>query len=76
MAVSLALVARLLGERYEGRPPWGVTQRWLPGGMSPRGDRSPEGATPAGRGGALGWPGHGERPQHLQGLQVLHRARV
>src|SRR5262249_33513311 len=36
-------------ERYEFGPPWGVTQRCLPGGMSLRGDPSPEGATgPAG----------------------------
>src|SRR5262245_18651076 len=37
--------ARPFGERYESRPPRGVTRRCLPGGMSPRGDRSPEGAT-------------------------------
>ena len=42
-------VARLFGERYESWPPWGVTRRCLPGGMSRRGDPSPEGATgPAG----------------------------
>ena len=28
---SPALLAWLLGERYEFRPPWGVTQRCLPG---------------------------------------------
>jgi hypothetical protein len=32
MADSPALVARLFGKRYESRPPWGVTQRCLPGG--------------------------------------------
>src|SRR5215472_13428227 len=37
-------------ERYESRPQWGVTRRCLPGGISRRGDWSPEGATgPAGR---------------------------
>src|SRR5215471_13592680 len=37
--------ARLFGERYEFPPAWGVTRRCLPGGMSLRGDRSPEGVT-------------------------------
>jgi hypothetical protein len=54
MAGSPALVARLFWERYEGRPPWGVTQRWLPGGMSRCADRSPEGATAACRGRCAG----------------------
>ena len=45
MATSPAPLARLFWERYEGRPPWGVTQKCLPGGMSRRGDPSPEGAT-------------------------------
>jgi hypothetical protein len=49
MADSPALVAGLFGERYGFPPGWGVTQRCLLGGMSRRGDRSPEGATgPAG----------------------------
>jgi hypothetical protein len=38
-------VARLFEERYESRPPWGVTRRCLPGGMSWGGDPSPEGVT-------------------------------
>ena len=45
MAVSPALAARLIWERYEGRPPWGVTQRCPAGGMSRCADRSHEGAT-------------------------------
>ena len=49
LAGSLALYGLALGERYEFRPPRGVTRRCLPGGISLRGDRSPEGATgPAG----------------------------
>ena len=36
---SPALLARLFGEWYELRLPWGVTRRCLPGGMSPL-DRS------------------------------------
>src|SRR5690242_3437008 len=42
---SQAALARLFGERYESRSPWGVTRRWRPGGMSPRGRSSPEGVT-------------------------------
>jgi len=42
---SRALVAWLFGERYGLRTAWGVTRRCLPGGISRRGDRSPEGAT-------------------------------
>jgi len=37
VAGSPALVARLFGKRYESRPPWGVTQRCLPSGISPPG---------------------------------------
>ncbi len=47
MAGSPALEARLFGERYGFRPAWGVTRRCLPGGISLRGERSPEGATGA-----------------------------
>jgi hypothetical protein len=54
MAGSPALLARLFGERYEFRPPWRVTRRWLPGGMSWCADRSSEGATPPGRGRCAG----------------------
>jgi hypothetical protein len=43
-ARSPALLAGLFGERYGFGPPWRVTRRWLPGGVSPGGDRSPEGA--------------------------------
>ncbi len=43
--------AWLFGERYGSGPPWRVTRRWLPGGVSRGGDRSPEGAT----GQAGGW---------------------
>jgi hypothetical protein len=45
MAGSPALVARLLRERYGFPPAWGVTRRCLPGGISLRGQLSPEGAT-------------------------------
>src|ERR1700724_844568 len=38
-------VARLFRERYEFGSPRGVTRRRLPGGISRRGDPSPEGAT-------------------------------
>jgi hypothetical protein len=54
VAGSPAPLARLFWERYEGRPLRGVTQMCLPGGMSPRGDRSPEGATPPCRGRCAG----------------------
>jgi hypothetical protein len=38
-----------LRKRYRSGPPWRVTRKWRPGGVSPGGDRSPEGATgPAG----------------------------
>jgi hypothetical protein len=42
---SPALLAGSSGKRYEFRPPWGITRRCLPGGMSLRGDPSPKGAT-------------------------------
>ena len=45
VAGSPALVARLFGKRYGFPPAQGVTRRCLPGGISQRGDRSPEGAT-------------------------------
>ena len=48
MAGSPVLLARLFRERYEFRPPSGVTRRCLPGGMSLRGVLSPAGATGAG----------------------------
>jgi hypothetical protein len=38
-------VGLALRERYGFRPPWRVTRRWLPGGVSLDGGRSPEGAT-------------------------------
>jgi hypothetical protein len=60
---SPALVAWLFGERYEFRPPWGVTRRCLPGGMSRRGDRSPEGAT-------------GQAGGRCQGIRPSCRARA
>src|SRR5262249_39202271 len=37
--------ARLFEERYEFGPPWVVTQKCLPGGISRRGGPSPEGVT-------------------------------
>ena len=43
-------LAWLFAERYESRPPRGVTRRWLSGGVPPGGDRSPEGATGTGWG--------------------------
>lgn len=50
IAASPARLAWLLGKRYGSGPPWRVTRRWRLGGVSPGGDRSPEGATgPAGR---------------------------
>src|SRR6266550_6791805 len=60
---SPALLAWLLGERYEFRPPWGVTRRCLPGGMLLRGDPSPEGAT-------------GQAGVRCQGIRPSWRARV
>src|SRR5258708_29370471 len=45
MAASPVLLAWLFGERYGSGPPWRVTRRWLPGGVSLGGGRSPEGAT-------------------------------
>ena len=40
---------QLFRERYELPPAWGVTQKCPPGGISLRGDLSPEGVTgPAG----------------------------
>jgi hypothetical protein len=49
VAGSPALVAWLFGKRYGFPPAWGVTRRCMPGGISRRGDLSPEGATgPAG----------------------------
>jgi len=49
VAGSPALVAWLFGKRYGFPPAQGVTRRCLPGGISRRGDPSPEGVTwPAG----------------------------
>ena len=42
MAGSLALLVRLSRERYEFRPPWGVTQRCRPGGISLHGAPHPK----------------------------------
>jgi hypothetical protein len=42
---SPALLAGPSGKRYEFPPSWGITQRCLPGGISLRGEPSPEGAT-------------------------------
>src|SRR5215472_9311456 len=47
-------LAWLFAERYESRRPWGVTRRWLSGGVPPGGDRSPEGATGTGWGAVSG----------------------
>src|SRR5690349_3937977 len=54
VAGSPALVARLLRERYGSGSPWRVTRRCPPGGISRRGDRSPEGANRAGWGAVSG----------------------
>jgi hypothetical protein len=49
VAASPARLAWLFGKPYGSGPPWRVTRRCRPGGISPGGDRSPEGATgPAG----------------------------
>ena len=53
MAGSLALLVRLSRERYEFRPPWGVTQRCRPGGISLRGALHPK-VLPAGWGAVSG----------------------
>src|SRR6266700_8395202 len=57
-------VARLFGKRYEPGPPWGVTRRCLPGGISRRGDPSPEGATRVGWGAASGDQAQLPGPRH------------
>src|SRR5215472_5972647 len=56
-------LAWLFAERYESRPPRGVTRRWLSGGVPPGGDRSPEGAT------GTGWG-------RYQGIKPSCRARA
>src|SRR5215469_237324 len=66
LLVTAVPLARALRERYEFRPPQGVTRRCLPGVMSLRGDRTPEGAT--GLGGGPG-PGVRARPR----VSRLHR---
>jgi hypothetical protein len=63
VAGSPAPVARLFGKRYGFSPAQGVTRRCLPGGISRRGDLSPEGVT---------WPA-GVR---CQGMRPSCRARA
>ena len=70
---SPALLARLFRERYEFPPPWGVTRRCLPGGMSLRGDPSPEGAT--GQAGAVSGD-QAELPGPRDGLGAVGGAEL
>ena len=67
VAAVADLLARLFGERYESLPPWGVTRRCLPGGISRRGEPSHQSAT--GQGGVSrqgsgrpAWPARRPRP--------------
>jgi hypothetical protein len=80
LAASPALVARLFGERYGFGSPWRVTRRCPPGGMSRRGDRSPEGATGAGWGGGLKGSGPGRvralRPRCGSRRGAMRRSRA
>ena len=65
-------VGLALRERYESGPTWGVTQRWLPGGVSPGGDRSLEGAT----GPAEGSGGQAKLPGPRDGLGAVGGAQL
>src|SRR5262245_19297789 len=71
---SPALLARLFAERYECRPPWGITRRCLPGGMPPSRRALTRRCYPAGRGAVSGdqaeLPGPGDSLGAVGGAEL------